>query len=484
MFDILNRRSFLKRTAGLSAISMAPTTILPLQHDPVFGRDRYLLIDDRIIERVENASLQPGKVKKHPANPLFSEDKPWEVRIDNVYANVIFDQEEQLYKCWYSPFIVDLSAKGMTDAQRSTAYDPPSNREMGICYATSKDGLSWEKPELGLVEFDGSKANNIVWRGSQPTGQNWYDPHGTGIFKDLADPDPKRRYKAFLKGDILSVSFSADGIHWSPALPCPEADVPGDTHNNAFWAPTLGHYVGITRRWGDTYGRQVARTTSHDFVTWSKSEVVLEGLSKAHQTYAMPVFFYAGVYLGLLALYDSVNDRTWTEITWSADTIHWHRVAPGTPLIANAPNDRDYDFGCVYAAATPVFLNNEIRLYYGASDGYHFGWRNGFICLATLRPDGFAGYASASNKTASLTTHQISVRAGTLYLNADVSEGGSVNITVIDEKGDVLAMSETVKESAVQQMIRWKQGAMLNEGQVVQLKLEWQNAKVYSFGFA
>src|SRR5262249_53109552 len=31
-----------------------------------------------------------------------------------------------------------------------------------ICYATSKDGATWVKPNLGLVEFNGSKENNIV----------------------------------------------------------------------------------------------------------------------------------------------------------------------------------------------------------------------------------------------------------------------------------------------------------------------------------
>src|SRR5262245_27056308 len=31
-----------------------------------------------------------------------------------------------------------------------------------LCYATSKDGITWEKPDLGLVEFGGSKKNNII----------------------------------------------------------------------------------------------------------------------------------------------------------------------------------------------------------------------------------------------------------------------------------------------------------------------------------
>ena len=53
------------------------------------GRDRYLLLDDRIVDTTQNAQLKLGAVKKDARNPLFAEDKPWEPRFDNVYANVI-----------------------------------------------------------------------------------------------------------------------------------------------------------------------------------------------------------------------------------------------------------------------------------------------------------------------------------------------------------------------------------------------------------
>ncbi|MDX1702588.1 MAG: hypothetical protein R3250_18300, partial [Melioribacteraceae bacterium] len=176
-------------------------------------RTNYLLLDSRIIESTENAVLKVGTVQKHPSNPLFSEDKPWEKRFDNLYGNVIYDEEEKIYKCWYSPFIVDYSAKGMSLKDRDNkAYDVPENREMGICYATSEDGILWKKPELGIVKYNGSKANNIIWRGSGDIGEHWHGPHGSGIFKDLQEEDPNRRYKAILKGEILSVAFSADGI--------------------------------------------------------------------------------------------------------------------------------------------------------------------------------------------------------------------------------------------------------------------------------
>ncbi len=236
---------------------------------------RFLVLDSRIIEQTQNAVLKVGTVKKHPSNPLFTEDQPWERRFDNLYGNVIYDHDQRLYQCWYSPFIVDHSSSGMSLAQRDGArYRPPPKREMAICYATSTDGIKWKKPTLGLVEYQGSKANNIVWRG----------PHGAGISKDLHESDPSRRYKMIMQG--LSTSYSADGLHWSP----PEkikgiGKIAGDTHNNVFWNPNTDNYVAITRTWG-ALGRQVTRLESSDFTTWQNTGVVLEATKKSHQPYA------------------------------------------------------------------------------------------------------------------------------------------------------------------------------------------------------
>ena len=450
------------------------------------ARDRYLLLDSRIIDNTENAKLSIGKIEKSKDNPLFDEDKPWEKRFDNLYANVIFDKEEGIYKCWYSPFIVDNSAKGMTLQERKQErYRTPRNREMAICYATSKDGITWVKPELDIVEYEGTKATNILWRGSGDRKSLWEGPHGSGVFKDLIEPDPKRRYKAFLKSEILSVAFSSDGIRWSPPITCPEADSAGDTHNNAFWAPTLGEYVGITREWGETFGRQVARTSSTDFLNWSKSEVVLEGLDKGHQTYAMPVFYHGGVYLGLVAIHDQKADRVWTELTWSPDTVTWNRVLPGTPLIPNSQTEGEYDWGCVYAAACPVFLEDEIRLYYGGNDGYHFGWRNGFFCLATLRPDGFAGYTQIEpGESASITTTPIAHRNGTLHLSADIESNGFVKVKVFDKRNKLLAESKALKRSVTDAKTTWQNEFSFSQlKENVRFQIQFKNATIYSFSF-
>jgi hypothetical protein len=426
-------------------------------------------MDSSVIEKTENARLAVGTVEKHEQNPLFGEDKPWEMRFDNLYANVVYDREEELYKCWYSPFIIDSSAMGMTPEQRKRKYGPPKDREMGICYAVSKDGISWEKPNLGLVEFAGNKKNNLVWRG----------PHGAGVFKDPHDPDPNRRYKTLFKGKIISVAFSADGLHWGKAIECPEANVPGDTHNNVFWAPTLGRYVGITRMWGERRGRQVARTETEDFLKWSAAEVVLEGLDKELQTYAMPVFYYGGIYIGLVAIHNQLSDRVHTELTWSSDTRTWHRVSPGIPLIPNSEKELEYDWGCVYAAAYPVFLKDEIRLYYGGSDYLHTGWRCGFFCLATLRPDGFAGYEQVSEeKPAVITTTPVSYSGQKVRITADVTEGGSIHVSLVDEDGNYIAAAETVSKTVTDGHLRLSKRIEADE---IRIKFEFGNAKLYSF---
>ena len=441
------------------------------------GRNRFLVLDSRLIDSTENAKLTLGQPQKHPANPLFGEEKPWEARFDNLYASVIYDEEENIYKCWYNPFIVDHSARGMTPEQRKNKYKPPSNRETGVCYATSKDGLQWEKPELGVVEFDGSKKNNIIMRESPGI---W--GHGVGIYKDPLDLDPARRYKAIFKSHVMSVGISADGIHWDKSLPCPEMNTGGDTHNNVFWAPTLGKYVGITRSNTD-YGRLVSRIEREDFVKWSKAEVVLKGVDTNLQTYAMPTFYHGGVYLGLIAIHDQKADHVWTELAWSPDTKQWNRVCPGSPLIANSKEEMAYDWGCIYAAATPIFLDDEIRIYYGGNDGYHYGWRNGFFCLATLRPDGFAGYEPINTRYCAIVTTKPMIFAGkNLCLSADIPPGEFVMVAVKDEQGNKITISKQIRETVTDAPVEWLEDKDLL-GKRVRLEFVINTAKLYSFSF-
>jgi hypothetical protein len=200
----------------------------------------------------------------------------------------------------------------------------------------------------------------------------------------------------------------------------------------------------------------------------------------------MPVFFHGGVYLGLVAIIYPQEDRVWCELTWSPDTVTWHRICPDTPLIANSQKELAYDWGCVYAGAYPVFLEDQIRIYYGGSDWHHDNWRNAFLCMATLRPDGFAGYEPIEgNQSARIKTTPITCAGDTLRLTADVSDNGSIKVVVLDEHQNKLAESESMTTTATDAEVRWKAGFSVgkNQGRAIRLRFDLRDSKLYSFSF-
>ena len=413
-----------------------------MEHKETARHRRFLMLDKRNIAHKKNARLSLGTVTKHAANPLFEEDKPWEKRIDNLYGNIAYDHEEGTYKCWYSPFTVGHATGELSlDERLQKVYKGHPEQEMGVCYATSSDGIVWNKPNLGLVKYENNSANNILSRGV----------HGSGIFKDKLESNPKRLYKSISQG--MKSSFSADGLNWSVPTSIIGVESAGDTHNNALWAPTLERYVGFTRTWSKTnrqiigpetktnhaWGREIARIESPDFDNWSSAEVIIRCKSWEQQPYAMPVFFYGGIYIGLIAVHDQLSDRVWTELAVSEDTKNWERIEQGTPLIPCSEEPLDYDYGCVYACASPIFLKSEIRLYYGGSDWLHFGWRKGCLALATLRPDGFAGYVQERrSKPAKIETKSFITKNDVVKISADVEKEGLLSARLLTPAGDLV----------------------------------------------
>jgi len=454
-------------------------------------RDRYLVLDSRIIESTENMQLTVGTVQKDENNPLFKEDKPWEPRFDNPYCSIIFDEEEKIYKCWYSIFIKvgpegDNLGEAIPSDKRAWVDWEEGFRDYGVCYATSKDGIHWDKPELGLIEYNGSKKNNIVIVFN----------HGVTVMKDLHETDPQKRYKAFHpESENSAVWFSPDGIHWGEAINVGPIDN-GDTNNCVWWDEDLGKYVAITRHWGGAkttgiYGsmghRHVSRVDSDDFLNWSKPEIVIKGLDLRMQIHDMPVVKHAGVYLGMVGLFDIEASRQWCELAWSTDSIEWHRIQPGTPLIPNGPVMGDYDWGCIFTAK-PLISKDKIRLYYGANDGRFMGWRNGYLALAWLRADGFAGYEQIEggrNKTGSIITKPVFVIDDSLCISADVAPSGYVKVTALDENDKKLAQGELITKTVTDAPVQWKDGFSLRklEGKEIKLKFELRESKLYSFSF-
>lgn len=452
------------------------------QGEKAVPRSRYLLLDDRNVSTTSNVNLVLGKPVKHPSNPLFGQGQPWEQHFDNFYGNIIYDDEQKQFRLWYLNFI---------DGKNS------------LLYVYSDDGLNWVKPNLGKIEYDGNTNNNIIMMGR----------HGVGVFKDLRETGAAKRFKMFGKNEdteYLEVAFSADGINWSDFTPQKQISATADTHNIAFWAPTKNKYVAMTRQWSccpyndqskapsDTSAytdsaidnrkgyRQVARTESTDFLNWTRAEVVLEGLNTRFQTHCLLVFYYAGVYLGMPGIWDTMGEKkVHPELAWSPDTVNWHRINPGTPFIPNSDVKGSYDYGMVWRCM-PLFLDSdEVWLYYGGFDlGHGVDGRKGYLCLATMKKDRWAGY-EAGSVTGKIETTLVNCDGNTLNICADVKDVGSIRAEVVGESGLSLNDSIPVTANVTDGMMTWTSkdlSALI--GTQIKLRFEVKNATLYSFSFS
>ena len=142
-------------------------------------------------------------------------------------------------------------------------YSGRDGKNMWICYATSPDGVHWEKPNLGLVEYKGDKHNNIVpaFLDGQSQALVLYDPD---------ENDEARRFKmvAEAMGNHICVAFSADGLQWSEykGNPVgPKLEMGGLMKYNGCY------YTNGQGGWQDTNGREMLTFASYDFTTWSQA---------------------------------------------------------------------------------------------------------------------------------------------------------------------------------------------------------------------
>jgi len=105
--------------------------------------------------------------------PLLHTDKPWDKWSISVSTLI---HENGKYRLWGS------SSSDKLNKMKS--------------YFESNDGIHWEKPNLGIVEFEGSTDNNL-WDVRFPpysTGGPSYKESGISVFIDPSAP-PEERYK-------------------------------------------------------------------------------------------------------------------------------------------------------------------------------------------------------------------------------------------------------------------------------------------------
>ncbi|HEO71437.1 MAG TPA: hypothetical protein ENN80_09245 [Candidatus Hydrogenedentes bacterium] len=227
-------------------------TVHTEEPDPLdIGSRLELFVDRYLIDSLDGVDL-----RLHAPVPLETAvafDKPWEGRYCG-YVTVFQDGER--YRMYY---------RGLPVAKADG-----SNNEV-TCYAESTDGITFTKPELGLFEVEGSRANNVILANAAPCSHNF------APFLDARPGAPEdERYKALAGTEKsgLTAFVSADGLHWGKLQDEPVISKGAfDSQNVAFWSESEGCYVCYFRTWsGGGYEgfRTVSRVTSPDFRTWSE----------------------------------------------------------------------------------------------------------------------------------------------------------------------------------------------------------------------
>ena len=156
----------------------------------------------------------------------------------------------------------------------------------------------------------------------------------------------------------------------------------------------------------------------------------------------------------------------------------------GTPFIGHTPGEEEqygempYDWGTIFASA-PIFLDDEVRTYYGACDWYFFDWREGYLALATLRPDGWAGYEQISgDKPTIITTTSVVCTGSKLQICADVQMNGFVKVKLFDNDNKQLAESKLITRTVTDAKVEWRSEFTTETvgGKMIRIEFELRNA--------
>ena len=263
-------------------------------------------------------------------------------------------------------------------------------------YATSKDGVHWDLPNLGLrnsypvnkngeipyvegdkemlVEWLDDKDNNIVLSLNEKDRNRRQLTSSAGLAggfcvidaKQTPHPAERGRFTAFYGSGGFCLAYSDDGLQWTayPENPIRQGQS-SDTYNVLMYDPRREEYVIFCRpRWarGGPDPRAVTRIVSKDLIHWGPERIILQTDDRdapAHgrrklrgktgesvftrgrelQFYGFTPKVYQDLYIGFALVYDTYSKTSWYELTHSYDGLEWKREPRREPFIAPSPGE-------------------------------------------------------------------------------------------------------------------------------------------------
>ena len=416
---------------------------------------RQLFVDDFLIAET-TLTRTHHRPDYHAKNPVLTGGM---VFSDGVW----YDPADKLFKMWYL-------ARG------------------GTAYATSKDGLSWEKPNL-----DVKKGTNLVQTSVRDSSTVWLD---------LEEKDPAKRYKLFRsaswpekKSWTIWVHYSADGIHWSEPKTTGSCGDRSTVFYNPFrkvWVYSLRHGWGVPRRrrYWETKGDVVAGAqwgaNSVPFM-WCGSDNLdppRKDYKITPELYNLDCVAYESILLGLFTIWrGQFPERPKPNevcVGYSRDGWSWSRP-DRRGFIPISENKGDWNYGNVQSAGGCCLIVGDKLHFYCSGRG-----AGNVTSLAILRRDGFTSM-DAGEKEGTLTTRPVTFRGKYLFVNVD-APSGELRVEALTEENEVIAPfsaanCEPIRVDGTRQAVRWKGADDLARlaGKLVRFRFHLTSGKLYAF---
>lgn len=478
----------------------SPLAIFALSaSEPVreLGGRRELLADRFLVEELENGARLE---LQHPrsAGVVLRMDQPWEGRY-STYVTVLHDRGR--YRLYY---------RGRADLP---PIGDPATVDQDLmyqvtCYAESADGISWHKPQLGLFEVNGSRANNVV------LANNLACANFTPFIDERPGVPQEERYKAL--GGVhergLELFVSPDGLRWRAVRRLENLKGAFDSQNVAFWSEAENCYVLYFRTWssGIAYQgqREISRTTSPDLVHWSAAERMTFGDAPNEQLYTQqtqPYFRAPHLYVALPNRF--LPDRRVLSDEEFVDAGIWERsrtsgINDGVFMTSRGGSEYDRTFLSAfvrpgldrqnwsprnnYAAHGVVQTSpTELSLYYTR----HYAQPTNHLERFVLRLDGFASVA-ADRPGGFARTHPLTFSGAQLSLNYATSAAGKVLVALCNAEGVpfpgyALSDCDPLVGDEIQRTVSWggRSDVSAFAGQTVRLRFELEDADIFSLQF-
>ena len=481
------------------------------------GSQKQLLLDDYIVESLTDTRRALNPAEKVEDNPVLESKLPWEER-DLTLIGIAFDPADDTFKMWYRPRTFS-ARRGDGQIVVSGEWDSGP----GICLATSDDGVHWERPSLGLVEYDGSKQNNILPPWGNVERLIWRE-----VMLDPHESDPARRFKSLvatrdttLPRMTLHLFTSPNGITWTghPGNPVIDEATSG-VWGPVYWDSVRETYAALMENCLHRrcpYGKRViGRSDSPDMVHWSEPETILvpdDDDPPDTEFYGMFATAYERLDVASLWIFKTTDMTHHPQFVFSRDGVRYDRRYK-EPFILRG-SGTEFDSVSLYGFA-PIVHGDRILTYYMARN-----WRSpetliqlgdrakGAIGLAVSRLDGFVSLDGAKGvatdavplrskvpEHCQMVTRAFGFSGSRLHLNVEaaVQQWGAgpceVRVQVLTSQhnpipGFDLSNADPITTSGIAQVVSWNGSPDVSSlaGRPIKLRIYFKNAKLYSFQF-